>query len=346
VSEAVVRVSCVRHTYPDRTEVHLCGLDFVVERGERAVILGPNGCGKTTLLYHLLGLLQPQEGDVRVFGVDPAADFNKIRERVGVLLQNVEEQIIAPTVWDDVSFSPRSYGYDDGEVNTMVQRALDLVGIAHLRDKVCHHLSGGERRKVALAGALVLNPELLVMDEPFEGLDPASRSDLCDLLNWLNREHGVTLVMATHDVDVVPEMADRVYVLLRGGEIVAEGTPTDIFKQPEMLRASNVEPPALAELFQMLAEQGLALGAPLDVEEAARLLLVWAEEQRAAGRSLPPRPAAEPAPASPAQARPESPGGDEPVQREIELPLTEPPVDEGTVPAPADPVGRVPSSDE
>jgi len=101
-----VRVSCVRHTYADRTQVHLCGLDFVVERGQRVVILGPNGCGKSTLLYHILGLLEPQEGEVSVFGVNPARDFVKIRERVGVLLQNVEEQIIAPTVWDDVSYSP------------------------------------------------------------------------------------------------------------------------------------------------------------------------------------------------------------------------------------------------
>src|SRR5262249_50409535 len=141
VSEPVVRVSCVRHTYPDRTEVHLCGLDFVVEKGQRVVILGPNGCGKTTLLFHVLGLLEPREGEVRVFDVNPARHWNRIRERVGIVLQNVEEQIIAPTVWDDVSFSPRNYGYAESEVETLVKRALERVGIPHLRDKVCHHLS-------------------------------------------------------------------------------------------------------------------------------------------------------------------------------------------------------------
>src|SRR6185436_6938372 len=123
-----------------------------------------------------------QEGEVAVFGVNPARHFNRIRERIGVLLQNVEEQIIAPTVWDDVSFSPRNYGYADTEVESLVAKALERVGIEHLRHKVCHHLSGGEKRKVALAGALVLNPELLVLDEPFEGLDPSSRSDLVALL--------------------------------------------------------------------------------------------------------------------------------------------------------------------
>ena len=275
MSENAVRVSCVRHTYPDRTTVHLCGLDFVVERGQRVVILGPNGCGKTTLLFHILGLLEPQEGEVQVLGVNPAREFQKIRERVGVLMQNAEEQIIAPTVWDDVSYSPRSYGYGDAEVERRVSAALEQVGIAHLRHKVCHYLSGGEKRKVALAGALVLDPELLVLDEPFEGLDPSSRSDLVALLNRLHAERGVTLVIATHDVNVVPAMADQVYVLLRGGEIVAQGAPREVFRDPEMLRRSNIEPPVLAELFQRLEAQGFALGRPLTVEEAARSLVEW-----------------------------------------------------------------------
>ena len=282
MSEPLIRVSCVRHTYPDRTEVHICGLDFVVEKGRRVVVLGPNGCGKSTLLFHVLGLLEPQEGDVSVFGVNPARHFNRIRERVGVLLQSVEEQIIAPTVWDDVSFSPRSYGYGDDDVRRMVEKALERVGIPHLRHKVCHYLSGGERRKVALAGALVLEPELLVLDEPFQGLDPASRADLVGLLNQLHRLHGVTIVMATHDVNVVKAMADQVYVLAGRGEIVAQGTPDDVFRDPAALRRSNVEPPVLAELFQRLEEMGVRLGRPLTVEEASQALLAWGRIPRAA----------------------------------------------------------------
>ncbi len=295
MSPPLVRVSCVRHTYPDRTQVHLCGLDFVVERGQRVVILGPNGCGKSTLLYHILGLLEPQEGEVSVFGVNPARRFVEIRERVGVLLQNVDEQIIAPTVWDDVSYSPRAYGHPESEVDRRVTAALERVGIAHLRHKVCHHLSGGERRKVALAGALVLDPELLVLDEPFEGLDPASRSDLRELLNGLHRDRGVTLVMATHDVNVVPMMADQVFVLLRGGEIVARGTPQRVFSDPGLLRRSNIEPPVLSELFQRLADSGADLGHPIDLESAARALLDWNAARRPRGTAAlgdsPPAPA-------------------------------------------------------
>ncbi len=273
MSEPIVHVSCVRHTYPDRTTVHLCGLDFVVEKGQRVVILGPNGCGKSTLLYHLLGLLQSQEGEVRVFGVDPARQFNKIRERVGVLLQNADEQIIAPTVYDDVSFSPRSYGYTDAEADEKVTRVLRRMGIEHLRHKVCHYLSGGEKRKVALAGALVLDPELLVLDEPFEGLDPTSRNEIVELLNGLNRDHGVSFVVATHDVQLVAPLADKVYVLKAGGEIVAQGPPEAMFRSLDVLRASNIEPPVIAELFQKLEEAGVDLGRPATADEAVRLLL-------------------------------------------------------------------------
>jgi cobalt/nickel transport system ATP-binding protein len=290
VQPPIVRVSCVRHTFADRTLVHLCGLDFVVERGQRVVILGPNGCGKTTLLNHLVGLLVPEEGDVSVLGVNPARHFESIRERVGIVLQNVEDQIIAPTVWDDVSFSPRSYGRTPREVDALVTRALERVGILHLRHKVCHHLSGGEKRKVALAGAIVLDPELLILDEPFEGLDPASRADLRDLLNSLHRDNGVTLVMATHDVNIVPDMADHLYVLLKGGEIVAQGPPRDVFRDPGMLRRSNIEPPVLAELFERLEQEGLSLGRPLTIEEAARAIVSVRTPRAAPAPQVPARP--------------------------------------------------------
>ncbi|MEP7027385.1 MAG: ATP-binding cassette domain-containing protein, partial [Candidatus Eisenbacteria bacterium] len=176
------------------------------------------------------------------------------------------------TVWDDVSFSPRNYGYPEPEVDRMVDAVLEEVGISHLRDKVCHTLSGGEKRKVALAGALVLKPELLVMDEPFEGLDPRSKRDLSDLLKELHVKNGMTMVTATHDVHAVPDLADVVYVLIAGGEISARGSVEEIFADAERLKASNIEPPQIVELFQRLAEEGLALGRPSSVEEAVALL--------------------------------------------------------------------------
>jgi len=155
----------------------------------------------------------------------------------------------------------------------MVQEVLDELGITHLKDKVCHYLSGGEKRKVALAGALVLHPELLIMDEPFEGLDPRSRSELVTLLNVLQSRYQMTTIIATHDVSSVSDLADTVYMLIQGGEIVARGYPEEIFSNTERLRASNIEAPAIVELFQKLEEAGVDLGRPTDVDEAAQRIL-------------------------------------------------------------------------
>src|SRR5512134_2911556 len=127
--ETIISVSCLKHIYPDTTEIHICGLDFVVNRGERVVVLGGNGSGKTTLLYHILGLLKPDEGRVTVFGVNPATRYDDIRERVGVLLQNVDEQILSPTVREDISFSPRNYGRGREETDRMVEAVMAELGI-------------------------------------------------------------------------------------------------------------------------------------------------------------------------------------------------------------------------
>jgi cobalt/nickel transport system ATP-binding protein len=270
--ESIVTVSCLKHTYPDTTEIHMCGLDFVVNRGERVVMLGGNGSGKTTLLYHVLGLLAPDEGKVSVFGVNPSVHYNTIRERIGVLLQSVDEQILSPTVWDDISFSPRNYGYQKDEIEAMVEQVMFELGILHLRDKICHYLSGGEKRKVALAGALVLRPELLILDEPFEGLDSRSRAELVTLLNKQNRE-GMTIVMSTHDLNLVASFADRVYVLAKGQGVVTAGTPAEIFMQADALRASNIDQPLLTELFLKLRERGVAVTVPTHVDQAVNDLL-------------------------------------------------------------------------
>ncbi len=267
-SERIVTVSCLKHIYPDTTEIHICGLDFVVNRGERIVVLGGNGSGKTTLLYHILGLLRPDEGKVAVFGRNPATEYAAIRERIGVLLQNVEEQILSPTVREDISFSPRNYGRSSEETTAMVDAVMAELGIGRLQDRICHYLSGGEKRKVALAGALAMRPELLVLDEPFEGLDTRSRAELVEILNRRNRE-GMSIIMSTHDLNLVGSFADRVYVLARGEGVVLAGTPPEIFAQAETLMRSNIDPPVLTELFGRLRARGVQVEMPLNMDEAA-----------------------------------------------------------------------------
>jgi cobalt/nickel transport system ATP-binding protein len=274
--DEIVRVSCVRHTYEDGTAVHLCGLDFVAHAGERVAVLGPNGSGKTTLLFHVLGLLRPQEGRVSVFGHEPSDEWPAIRQRIGVVLQNVDEQLIAPTVADDVAFSPRQYGMPEEEIRQRVSDVLDMLDIGHLAQRVPHHLSGGEKRKVALAGALALRPELLVLDEPFEGLDPAERKRLVGLMNRISSEDGTTVIMATHDIDAVPELADRAFVLAGGGRIVFDGTPAEVFAHAAELRSSNIRPPVLADLFERLRDSDpTAPDSALSVDEAVAALLEW-----------------------------------------------------------------------
>jgi len=269
--ERIVKVSCIRHVYPDRTEVYLCGLDMVVNRGDRVAIVGPNGGGKSTMLHHIIGLLRAHEGEVDVFGVDPSREYARIRERIGVVLQNAEEQLIAPTVRDDVSFSPRNYGYPPERVDAMVDAVLGELSITHLADRICHYLSGGEKRKVALAGALVTRPELLILDEPYEGLDPHSKHEMIDLLNHLHDEHALSIVYTTHEVNIVPLISDRVYVVTRDG-VIFEGTPEETFAQHDLLDRVGLEQPTLAELAYVLRQLGVELPLPVRVEDAAKVI--------------------------------------------------------------------------
>lgn len=268
----IVRVGCLEHIYPDQTEVKICGLEFIVKEGEKVAVLGPNGSGKTTLLNHIMGLLRPISGEISVFGVDPSKEFDQIRRNFGVVFQNVDAQLIAPTVWDDVTFSPRNYGYPAAEVERLGNEILARIGIVNLKSKITHYLSGGEKKKVALAGAMITHAKLLVLDEPFEGLDPRSRDDLVNLLNEFNRDYGTAIVFTTHDVNLVPRIADRVYVMAQGN-ITLSGRPKDIFEQVEYLKSINLEPPLMAEIIIELRRQGIEIAFTNDISDLVSSIL-------------------------------------------------------------------------
>ena len=266
--EKIVEIDCITHIYPDLTKVQICGLEFAVHRGERVCILGANGCGKTTLLKHLVGLLMPKEGSVRVFGMDPWKDYSKIREKIGVVMQDVDEQILGPTVYDDILFAPLNYGIPIAKAEALAQEVIESLHMGNLQRKIVHYLSGGEKRKVALAGALVLKPELLILDEPFAGLDPLSRRELIQILNALNRERQVTIIMTLHEVDLVPEVADILYLMHGHGDISERGTPEEIFSQFRDLEHFNLDEPTLTKLFKGLRSEGLDFGDPLRLDAA------------------------------------------------------------------------------
>jgi len=263
-----VEVDCITHVYPDKTKVQICGLDFVVNRGERVSILGSNGCGKTTLLKHLMGILVPKDGSVRVFGIDPGKEYSKIRQRIGVVMQDVDEQILGPTVYDDILFAPLNYGIERKKAEAMAGAVIEKLNLKSVQKKIVNYLSGGEKKKVALAGALVMEPELLILDEPFTGLDPRSRRDFIQILNDLNREKEITFIMTLHEVDLVSQVADVLYLMHGHGDLSERGTPEEIFGRLKDLESFNLEEPTLIRLFRGLKEEGLDFGAPLLVDDA------------------------------------------------------------------------------
>jgi cobalt/nickel transport system ATP-binding protein len=266
--EKIVEVDCITHVYPDMTKVQICGLDFIVNRGERVSILGSNGCGKTTLLKHLLGILVPKDGSVKVFGVDPGKEFSKIREKVGMVMQDVDEQILGPTVYDDILFAPLNYGIERKKAEAMAKSVIERLNLKSIQKKIVNYLSGGEKKKVALAGALVMEPELLILDEPFTGLDPVSRRDLVQILNELNKEKGITFIMTLHEVDLVPEITDILYLMHGHGDLSERGRPDEIFGKFKDLESFNLEEPTLTRLFKGLKKEGLDFGDPLRIDEA------------------------------------------------------------------------------
>ena len=270
--ERIIQVDCITHVYPDMTKVQICGLDFIVNQGERVSILGSNGCGKTTLLKHLLGVLVPKDGSVKVFGVDPGKEFSKIREKVGVVMQDVDEQILGPTVYDDILFAPLNYGIERKKAATMAKVIIEKLNLEPIQNKIVNYLSGGEKKKVALAGALVMEPDLLILDEPFTGLDPLSRRDFVQILNELNKEKGITFIITLHEVDLVPEMTDILYLMHGHGDLSERGRPDEIFGKFKNLESYNLEEPTLTKLFKGLKKEGLDFGDPLRIDEAIQLI--------------------------------------------------------------------------
>ncbi len=249
----------VRYRYPRGPEA-IRGISFHVRRGEKVALVGPNGAGKSTLLLMFNGMIRPDSGkllfDNRAIGYDRDS-LRELRRRVGFVFQNPDRQFIAPTVWQDVAFGPVNLGLSAGEVEKAVESALRNVGLSGLGDRAPHQLSSGEKKRVALAGVLAMDPDLLVLDEPTSNLDPAGSEDIMELLEEL-REAGKTIFISTHDVELAYPWADRV-ILLRAGEILQEDSPELAFGDPDLVRKARLSVPVLLDLHRELRKRGLAL---------------------------------------------------------------------------------------
>ena len=249
----------------------LKGVSLKVEKGEMVALLGKNGAGKSTLFLHLNGIYEPDEGQVLIDGEELKYDKKsllKFRQKVGIVFQNPDDQIFAPTVEEDVAFGPLNLGLPMDEVQDRVEEALARVGMNGFEKKAPHHLSGGQKKRVAIAGILAMKPEIMVLDEPTAGLDPQGVTNLTKLLRELNDE-GITIIISTHEVDLVPNYAKRVFVLV-DGLLIAEGSPKEIFAQPDILKQANLKVPIVTELFQKLEAEGFDMenDYPLTIDEA------------------------------------------------------------------------------
>jgi cobalt/nickel transport system ATP-binding protein len=217
----------------------LDGVDLSVRHGERVAVLGPNGAGKTTLMLHLNGLLRGS-GDLHVAGVDVArGDQRALRARVGLVFQDPDDQLFMPTVREDVAFGPLNLGATPAEANARVEAALREVRMEHVADRAPHQLSLGQRRRVAVATVLAMDPSLLVLDEPSASLDPRARRELLQMLDRLSQ----TLLVVTHDLPFAAELCERA-VVLSDGRVVADGRCLDILRDDDLLAAHDLELPA------------------------------------------------------------------------------------------------------
>jgi cobalt/nickel transport system ATP-binding protein len=269
-----VQAESVTYTYQEGTRA-LDKVDFHVERGEFVALLASNGSGKTTLIKILVGLLHPQEGAVKINGSDiKKIGHTELYQTVGLVLQNPSDQLFAATVEEDVAYGPRNLGLEESEVQSRVAESLESVVAADLRTRAIHHLSFGEQKRVCMAGVLAMRPSILILDEPTAGLDPAGEALMMRLLNRLNREHGITIILATHSVDLLPLFADRIYVLRRG-KVLKQGPADEIFRDHEMIDHASLRLPYIASLAHKLKQHdGVPInGLPLTIGEARLRIL-------------------------------------------------------------------------
>ena len=238
MSEPSLEVTGLSFSYPDGHEA-LREVDLHVHHGERVALLGPNGAGKTTLLLHLNGIFRPSSGKVRVAGLDISDDsLMEVRRRVGLVFQDPDDQLFMPTVGQDVAFGPANFGIEGEELETRVTEALGAVSMLGAVDRAPHHLSYGERRRVAIATVLAMRPEILVLDEPTSNLDPASRRELIEALRGLP----ITQLLVTHDLPFALELCPRSLVM-DDGRIVAADTTVEILSDDVLMKTHRLELP-------------------------------------------------------------------------------------------------------
>ncbi len=270
-------------SYPDGTQA-LDNINITIEKGKKIAFVGRNGSGKSTLFLCMNGTHRPKKGEILFHG-DPmkydSRSLREIRKNIGIVFQNSDDQIFAPTIFQDVAFGPTNLDYPKDKVETIVNNTLEYVGLMHLKDKPPHHLSGGQKKRVAVAGIVAMDPEIIILDEPLANLDPVGADEVMDLLNELNY-FGKTIIISTHDVDLAYRWADYVF-LMNEQKVISEGTPEEIFMQHDNLKNAYLRQPATLEIYEEIKRRGLVRPdcCPRDIPDLVHSLrsqqLLWAK---------------------------------------------------------------------
>ena len=256
MSKVHLSIKNLSYVYPDGTRA-LNNVNMDIEKGQKVAIMGPNGAGKSTLFSHFNGLTEPTSGYLELEGKQMKYDKKtllEIRQKVGIVFQDPNDQLFAPTVKEDVAFGPMNLGLSYEEVEKRVEESLKMVGMEGYEDKTPHHLSGGQQKRVAIAGIVAMRPEIMILDEPTAGLDPQGVDEVLNILNGLNEE-GMTIVISSHDIEMVNSFAEKIFVLNKG-EIIDSGDTHQIFSNKELLKRAHLKAPVTTEILYALKEKG------------------------------------------------------------------------------------------
>lgn len=283
-----ITVENLTYTYskgmPNETRA-LEDVSFRLEPGEFAAIIGHTGSGKSTLVQQLNGLLRPDSGKITVGEVcitDPSAKMTEVRRKVGLVFQYPEYQLFDETVAKDVAFGPKQVGITGEELEQVVADSIRLTGLDYeeVKERSPFELSGGQKRRVAIAGVLAMKPEILILDEPTAGLDPSAHRDVLDLIRRIHRQEDMTILLVSHNMGDIAELADRVLVMNRG-RLVMNGTPAEVFARGEQLREMGLGQPPATEFMERLKERMPEIdAAPLSIEDAAKEICRYLESRK------------------------------------------------------------------
>lgn len=276
-----IKIENLKHIYMPRSPFEKVALDNVnleINNGEFIALIGHTGSGKSTLIQHMNGLLKPTSGKIIIDDVDITADgvkLSDIRKKVGLVFQYPEYQLFEETIEKDIEFGPRNLGLEQDEITKRVKKSMEMVGLDYetYKDKSPFDLSGGQKRRVAIAGVVAMEPKILILDEPTAGLDPKGRDDILGQIKTLHTKYNMTIVLVSHSMEDVGKLAERIIVMNKGG-IVLEGTPCEVFKEIDKLESIGLGVPQVTYLMRALKEKGFDVSQDIFTLEQGRLELL------------------------------------------------------------------------